>query len=153
MAAITQEAPREIVLQVEESQRRARTAFRLKFASLSGGPHRRADVRACGSPHNIDTEWIEEWWQFILIGAPITVLLSVVSILFATIWPSSARIGRLSRNPYLNGIASLYVSLVRGTPLLVADPPHLLRPAATRASAWTPSRPGSWPSASTTAHT
>jgi polar amino acid transport system permease protein len=27
--------------------------------------------------------------------------------------------GRLSRNPYINGVASLYVSLVRGTPLIV----------------------------------
>ena len=42
-----------------------------------------------------------------------------MSIVFATLLALSGAIGRLSRNPFINGIASLYVSLVRGTPLIV----------------------------------
>jgi polar amino acid transport system permease protein len=68
---------------------------------------------------NIDTEFIAEWGPFILLGAPITILLSVVSIVFATLLAVIGAVARLSGNPYISGVASLYVSLVRGTPLLV----------------------------------
>ena len=117
MAAISHDTPREIVLQVEESQRRARRAFRIKSGSmwvlLIGGL-----VFVLWFTHNIDTEWIGKWWQFILIGAPITVLLSVISILIATVLAILGAIGRISKNAYVSGVASLYVSLVRGTPLI-----------------------------------
>jgi polar amino acid transport system permease protein len=66
-------------------------------------------------------------WEFaatygpliVLQGAPITVFLSVVSITIATILAVFGALGRLSANPILYGISSFYVSLVRGTPLLV----------------------------------
>lgn len=110
--------PGSILYQVEASQARGRLAFRLKFAGvwivligllLVG-------LYATG---NIDTAFIAEWGPFILLGAPITVLLSVVSIILATGLAIIGSVARLSRNPYINGVASLYVSLVRGTPLLV----------------------------------
>ena len=41
------------------------------------------------------------------------------SILFAVILAVFGALGRLSSNPYFNRAASLYVSLVRGTPLIV----------------------------------
>lgn len=107
-----------IVFQVEEAQRRARMAFRLRFIAVW--------VAIIGAllvglwlTDNIDTTWMGTWWWFIIGGAPITVLLSVVSILFATVLAIFGALGRLSRNAYLNGLASLYVSFVRGTPLLV----------------------------------
>ena len=68
---------------------------------------------------NINADFIGTWGPFILGGTWITVLLSVTSIILATGLAIMGAIGRISRNPYLNGIASLYVSLVRGTPLLV----------------------------------
>jgi polar amino acid transport system permease protein len=111
-------APGSIVIRIEEAQRRARAIFRLKFIGVW--------VAVIGLlvfglwwTDNIDLEWISTWWLFILSGAPITVLLSVVSILFATVLAIFGALGRLSRNAYLNGLASLYVSFVRGTPLLV----------------------------------
>lgn len=66
-------------------------------------------------------------WDFVLTSGPvivlqgvgITLLLSVTSIAFATILATLGALGRIGRNPVLNGIASFYVSLIRGTPLLV----------------------------------
>ena len=118
MVLAAEPQPDSILYQVEASQARARTVFRLKFAAvwvvligllLVG-------LYATG---NIDTAFIAEWGPFILLGAPITVLLSVVSIILATGLAIVGSVARLSRNPYINGVASLYVSLVRGTPLLV----------------------------------
>src|SRR5918992_4769949 len=66
-------------------------------------------------------------WEFVFRSGPVivtqgvwvTVFLSVTSIIFATIFALLGALGRISANPVLNGIASFYVSLVRGTPLLV----------------------------------
>lgn len=52
-------------------------------------------------------------------GAPITVLVSVLSIFFATILALLGALARLSKNPVFAGIGSFYVSLFRGTPLLL----------------------------------
>jgi polar amino acid transport system permease protein len=68
---------------------------------------------------NIDTAFIAEWGPFIIGGVGLTVLISVVSISFATLLALLGAFGRMSTNPYLNGLASLYVSLARGTPLIV----------------------------------
>ena len=56
---------------------------------------------------------------FILGGAGITLLVSFAAIVMAIVLASLGALGRLSRNPIANGIASFYVSLVRGTPLLL----------------------------------
>jgi polar amino acid transport system permease protein len=65
-------------------------------------------------------------WEFILSSGPyilggiwITILVSVLSIVLATILAILGALGRLSTNPVIFAIATLYVSLVRGTPLLV----------------------------------
>ncbi len=66
-------------------------------------------------------------WEFafrsgpiiVLQGAGITLLLSVASIIGATILAVLGAIGRLSSNPVAYAVASFYVSLIRGTPLLV----------------------------------
>jgi polar amino acid transport system permease protein len=110
--------PGSILYQVEASQARARTVFRLKFAgvwlALIG-----LLLFGLWATGNIDLSFIAEWGPFILGGAGLTILLSVVSIIFATVLAVMGAIGRLSRNAYVNGVASLYVSLVRGTPLIV----------------------------------
>jgi polar amino acid transport system permease protein len=68
---------------------------------------------------NVDSAFLQGVVPFILEGVPITLFLAVTSIFFATILAALGALGRLSRNPYLNGIASFYVSFFRGTPLLL----------------------------------
>ena len=67
----------------------------------------------------LDFMFMQKWSGFILKGTGITLLVSVMAISLACIIALVGALGRLSRNPLANGIASFYVSLVRGTPLLV----------------------------------
>lgn len=55
----------------------------------------------------------------VLQGVGVTILLSVTSIVFASILALLGALGRISANAIFNAIASFYVSLIRGTPLLV----------------------------------
>jgi polar amino acid transport system permease protein len=107
-----------IIARLRAHQARGRLLFRVKFAAvwvaLIG-----ALLAALWATGNIDLDFIGEWGPFILGGVGVTLLLSVVSIVFATILAIAGAMGRLSANPYINGVASLYVSLVRGTPLIV----------------------------------
>ena len=107
-----------LVERLERHQSRSRRMWRLQFAgswilliALLLGFLAYTD--------NLDFGWIERNWLFILAGAGFTVLVSAASIVLATILAVFGALGRLSRNPLLNGIASLYVSLIRGTPLIV----------------------------------
>src|SRR3954452_11235448 len=56
---------------------------------------------------------------YILACVPITLFVSFVSIGIAIVLAMLGALGRLSRNPIANGIASFYVSFFRGTPLLL----------------------------------
>ncbi|MCI0347286.1 MAG: amino acid ABC transporter permease [Chloroflexi bacterium] len=67
----------------------------------------------------INVPFLEEFGPYILGGAGLTLLISVVSIVLAVIFATLGALGRLSSNPVIYGLASFYVSLVRGTPLLV----------------------------------
>jgi polar amino acid transport system permease protein len=67
----------------------------------------------------VEWEFILGSGPFIVGGAGITILVSVLSIVLATALAITGALGRLSTNPVMYAIASLYVSLVRGTPLLV----------------------------------
>jgi polar amino acid transport system permease protein len=67
----------------------------------------------------IDPSFIAEVGPFILEGAPITLLVCVLSITAATALAIIGALGRLSDNPIFNAIASFYVSVIRGTPLIV----------------------------------
>ena len=119
MTAVVGTPERNTVLDaLEAADRRARLTFRLKVAAtwlaligvIFGG---------LLITENFDTAFIGEWGPFILGGAGLTVVISVVSITVATIVALAAAIARLSGNPYLSGLAALYVSLARGTPLIV----------------------------------
>src|SRR4051794_32030145 len=68
---------------------------------------------------SLDTAFIVKWLPFILQGVPVTIFVSLVSIGLAIVLAVLGALGRLSPNPYLNGIASFYVSFFRGTPLLL----------------------------------
>lgn len=68
---------------------------------------------------NVDTEWIKVWAPLIVGSAGTTIVVCIASITLAVILAILGALGRLAANPYINGLASLYVSFVRGTPLLV----------------------------------
>jgi His/Glu/Gln/Arg/opine family amino acid ABC transporter permease subunit len=56
---------------------------------------------------------------FLLQGAVTTIILSVTSMIFATIFGYIGALGRLSRFPLFRWIALVYVEVVRGIPILV----------------------------------
>ena len=60
-----------------------------------------------------------EWAPFILGGVSITIFVSVFSIVFATMFAVVGALGRLSTKAPIYAAATLYVSMVRGTPLIV----------------------------------
>lgn len=68
---------------------------------------------------NVDTEWIQTWAPLIVGSAGLTIVICVASIALAVVLAVVGALGRLATNPMINGLASLYVSFVRGTPLLV----------------------------------
>ena len=77
----------------------------------------------------LNLSFIGEWWRFIVygegtadvwqVGLITTIFISVVSIFGAIILAFLSALGRLSRNPIAYGVATFYVSLIRGTPLIV----------------------------------
>ena len=76
-------------------------------------------VAAFWATDNVDITWIQRWAPYILGGIGITILVCVVSIVLAVVLAVIGALGRMARNPIPYAVASLYVSLVRGTPLLV----------------------------------
>jgi polar amino acid transport system permease protein len=68
----------------------------------------------------IDEALITEYFVYIVGGGiGITLLISFFSIFLAIGFATLGALGRLSASPVLNGVATFYVSLVRGTPLLL----------------------------------
>lgn len=55
----------------------------------------------------------------LLVGARMTIQLTAVSVLFGTIIGLFVGIAKVSRNRLLKGLATVYVEVIRGTPLLV----------------------------------
>ena len=104
----------EISKERERRSRRWRLAFLATWAVIVAGL-----VLFILVTVNVDTAFLQQTIPFILAGVPITLFLAITSIFFATILAGLGALGRLSRNPYLNGIASFYVSFFRGTPLLL----------------------------------
>lgn len=68
---------------------------------------------------NLDFGYIFQNANFVLLGIGVTIGVSLVSITIASIIALFGALGRLSTNSFFHGISSFYVSLFRGTPLLV----------------------------------
>jgi polar amino acid transport system permease protein len=106
-----------ILQDIQVAQRNARAAFRLQFlvvwALLIGGL-----VFALWATRQIDTDWITEWAPYILGGTGDTIRISILSIGLAVVLALFGALGRLATTPVPYAVATLYVSLVRGTPLL-----------------------------------
>jgi len=106
----------QIVEQIAEAQGRRRRTYRLLFIAtwvvLIGGIVLALTTR-------FDWSFYATWWSFIVGGVEATLILTVTSISLACVLAVFGALGRLSTNPVVNGVASLYVSVIRGTPLLV----------------------------------
>lgn len=68
---------------------------------------------------DFDPSYVAEHYGFVLEGVYTTVGVSLASIAIATILALMGALGRLSSNALAQGISGFYVSLVRGTPLLI----------------------------------
>jgi len=64
----------------------------------------------------------DPFWRILLFvrdGVAVTALITVSAFVFTLIAGMIGGLGRLSRNPVIHGVATLYVEIVRGIPLLV----------------------------------
>ncbi len=68
---------------------------------------------------SLDWTFIRSHWFFIFNGVWLTILLSVLSILLATVLSLLGALGRLSKFAPAYALATFYISLIRGTPLLL----------------------------------
>jgi polar amino acid transport system permease protein len=66
-----------------------------------------------------DPAYAAEHYMFVLQGAGTTIGVSLASIVFATVLALLGALGRLSRNAIAQGISGFYVSIIRGSPLLI----------------------------------
>lgn len=58
-------------------------------------------------------------WDYILPGISLTIQITVISFLFATLLGLIAAFGRISKNIFIYNLSTFYVELFRGLPLLV----------------------------------
>ncbi len=110
--------PDVIVAEVRAARAREGRRFRLVFAltwviviGLLVG-----SLAAAGA---IDVTFLAKWAPYILGGIPITIVVSIFSIALAVVFAVFGALGRLSVRASIYAVATLYVSLVRGTPLIV----------------------------------
>ena len=68
---------------------------------------------------NLDIAFMGNWLEFIMQGSLITFYVSALSIVLAVFLALVGALGRLSKNPIANSASGFYISLIRGTPLLV----------------------------------
>jgi polar amino acid transport system permease protein len=68
---------------------------------------------------NLDLAFMQHYFSFIMQGAWITLKVSALSILLAVFLALLGALGRLSKSAIASGISGFYISLIRGTPLLV----------------------------------
>lgn len=115
---MTMAHPAAIVTTIARARARASLRFRIVFiltwVVLVGGL-----ALLLASSGKVDPTFLNEWGPFILGGVGVTMLVSITSILLAVVLAVFGALGRISRIAPLYAIATLYVSLVRGTPLIV----------------------------------
>jgi polar amino acid transport system permease protein len=95
-------------------RRRYRISYALTWVVIVG-----ALISLLYAAGKIDPQFIVLWAPYILGGVPTTLLITVVSISLAMVIALVGALGRLAPWAPVNAAASLYVSLVRGTPLIV----------------------------------
>ncbi len=93
---------------------RFRALFAVTWALLIGGL-----VATLIYIDAFDTGFLGTWGAFILGGAGLTIVVSLASIMLAIVFALLGAMGRIARSAPIYATATLYVSLVRGTPLIV----------------------------------
>jgi polar amino acid transport system permease protein len=68
---------------------------------------------------NLDLAFMGHFFDFIMEGSWLTFRISAFSIALAVVLALLGALGRLSTNPIANGVSGFYISVIRGTPLLV----------------------------------
>ena len=110
--------PGAIVEQIAAQRRRNTRRFRITFVAtwilLVGGL-----VGFLFVSGKIDTAFLAKWGGYILGGVGTTIFVAICSIIIAICFAVVGALGRLSSNAVLFAITTLYVSMVRGTPLIV----------------------------------
>ncbi len=110
--------PHPIVEAIAAQRRRQQLNFRIIFVVtwllVIGGA-----IASLVAGGKIDFPFMGEWLPYILGGITTTLYVAAISIAFAIAFAIMGALGRLSSNPILYSVSTLYVSLVRGTPLLV----------------------------------
>ena len=110
--------PGAIVGQIASARRRAgirfRTIFLLTWLVLVGGL-----ALAIMSTGRVHPDFLLQWAPFIIGGVPVTIFVAVTSIALAVVFAVIGALGRISTQAPIYAVATLYVSLVRGTPLIV----------------------------------
>ena len=103
-----------IAAQRRQQSRNFRIVFVVTWLVVIGG--------AMGSlllTGKIDLDFMVKWTPYIIGGVTTTIYVAIISIVFAIAFAVFGALGRLSSQPAIYAISTLYVSLVRGTPLLV----------------------------------
>ncbi|MEX0984412.1 MAG: ABC transporter permease subunit [Actinomycetota bacterium] len=68
---------------------------------------------------DLDTAWMQDNVQYISTGVLFTMFLALGAIVLAIVLALLGALGRLSSNPFANGVSGFYTSFFRGTPLIV----------------------------------
>ena len=110
--------PELIVAEVRAARARESRRFRLLFG-LTWVVLIGLLVGSLFAAGKIDSTFLALWGPYILGGIPITIVVSVFSIAAAIVFAVLGALGRLSVRAPVYAVATLYVSLVRGTPLIV----------------------------------
>lgn len=112
--AVNQQLAHQIASSRQQRSRRWRTQFAIMWVAII-----LALIVGLLLTTGINSEFIRKWTPFILLGVPVTIFVALTSIFFAVCLAVLGALGRMSRNPYINAIASFYVSFFRGTPLIL----------------------------------
>lgn len=98
---------------IDQDRKRFKVNLTISFAVLLAG------LFAGFMIIRLDFKFMFNWLGFIMTGIGYTLLVSFLAITLACILAVIGALGRLSENPIANSMATAYVSLIRGTPLLV----------------------------------
>jgi len=117
--AIYYEAPEEASLseQITISQRTLRTRFGVY--SLAVWIALLVLLFSVLRQFNLDIAFMGNKLQYIMAGSWYTFIVSAASIVLAVFLALLGALGRMSRNPIASAVSGFYISLIRGTPLLV----------------------------------
>jgi polar amino acid transport system permease protein len=117
--AVFYEAPRDASLseQIMISQRTLKTRFGIY--SLAVWIALMVFLFSILRRFNLDIAFMGSWLEFIMGGSLITFVVSASSIVLAIILALLGALGRMSKSPIANAVSGFYISLIRGTPLLV----------------------------------